>query len=164
MPARASRLLHSRNLPTVDDALHVQHGHDFEHVRGSRLFGRDRVAAKVFDNAVDHPRRAGLAGMHAGRQIHDGSILRGRYYLSYYRSCTTRVSRRCRTTILFDGACVTKKKTKNGSVTLIFRSSVSAEVIVTIGTSLLFNVRHMGSARNKVVVGSTEFFQLKHLY
>lgn len=48
--------------------------------------------------------------------------------------------------------------------TLIFFSLVSAEVIVIIGTSLLFNDRHMQLTRNIVVLGLTEFFQLKHLY
>lgn len=49
-------------------------------------------------------------------------------------------------------------------ITLIFFSLVSTEVIVIIGTSLLFNDLHKQFARNNVVAGSTEVFHLKHLY
>lgn len=65
-----------KHSPAVDDAFHVEHGNDFEHVGVPRLFSGDRVTAKVFNHPVDNPRWTGLAGMYARRQVHDGPVLR----------------------------------------------------------------------------------------
>lgn len=61
--------------PTVDDAFHVEHWNDFENICVSDFFRRDRIAAKIFDHAIDHPRRAGFARVHARSQVHDRTVL-----------------------------------------------------------------------------------------
>lgn len=73
-----------RDSPAVDDALHVEHGHDLEHILGAQSGRRRRVAEQAAQRAVHHPRRVALPGVHPRRQEYYLTILYKVYTIQWY--------------------------------------------------------------------------------